>query len=697
MLGYLTITKKIGKQAQTRPSLADIHAALSGKRIACGQIDVQFCSAGKLAILGVKNNAAKSLKTIARDNPFLQPHYRQTSRTVQEITGDKTGLGLLQPGKPEQSFAEAIASKSKDLYIRPAIEWTIPGDTGDLENALRAIDGVLAHYPPKEYKYRVALHFNGLHFGPGTLAEVPKELGDVRDVLIPLKPSVEDRYSYCRFLAHEQGMVITTRCLLAEGQDAASKFVPDLFKAFANAVHGLKPNEVTRGQLASAEEAKLKQGQARDELAKRVGISSEEAQTLSVNHYQMLTPPQRFLLEKKLYEYMTGKPYAQPESLDPAAQLRQMTELYQALQVSVQAQTARQNIPLWRQNTERLPIEQRIDWEQKMYQNLTALPYDARVPGDMPGKECYLADLPENHRHAAAAESRLLPRHQCAAPDGGRGAAAKPFHLLRCAAPRSGARQAAGVYRAVPPCRMEAAQEKAAKHMQTLAEEGRLPHRLERYYFAAQSQPGQVEFVAYQQIWVPEGQPVPSSLYRRVLGYNRRRRRSQAGRSRSAMAGRREADPQRRLAGNEARNDANRPHRRHRMPRPSRTPRKIRPRQDSESRFQAVVGYEKVKQGAGSVGNYEFRKQLAEQESVSVSFDFGTWRQTIDCWFIYRGAPVPGIRGASSKLVLTGWPHPRSLGITSQELFAMAIENIAFMADVLEKERVPELRAVLAA
>jgi hypothetical protein len=698
MLTYLSITKKIGKQAKTLPALLDMHAALKAQDIGCAEITIQFRSGGKLALLGIKNNATKSLKTVAHLNPFLQPHYFQVSRTLNDLNpspgmfaSPATRLAEKEEKKPTQTFAEAMACKDKDLYIQPSIQWTIPGNAALTETTLRAVDGVRAQYSPKDYKYWLVVDFNGLNFGVGTLVEAPKEYPDIHASL--LGGTMGGRHSTCRFVAHEQGVSITSRCLLAEARDAASTFVPDAFTAFVKSLHDLKPKDICRTQLASTEEVKHKQGQSREEFARRVGISSEQAQKLSVNHYQMLTMPQRLLLERELFEYMTGKPPPEPESPDPAVQLRQLTTLYQALQSCVQAQSSRQNIPLWRQANAQRPmsLDAQIDWEQKMYQLLTALPYDAPVPEDTPGKECYLSDLRKaidtlpppkvdsftdiNALRLTAAEVMLQNRFTS-------------FDALQSDPARDKLQGYIDQLRRD----MEAAQEKAAKHMQALAEEGGLPHRLERYYFTTDGLHGGDDFVAYQHIWVPQGQPVPPSLL--ALGYQRDETdRALAELEAEWQAIARQiksaASPETRWAdmktiridGIECRV----------LPK---TREKFNRDKILKAAFKPLC-YEKAKQMAGSVGNYDFVKQLSPQESVRVSFDFGTWRQTIDCWFVYRGVPIPGIRGHAFKLVLNGWSHRSALDITSEELFTKAIENIAFMTDVLEKEHVPHVRAML--
>jgi len=110
------------------------------------------------------------------------------------------------------------------------------------------------------------------------------------------------------------------------------------------------------------------------------------------------------------------------------------------------------------------------------------------------------------------------------------------------------------------------------------------------------------------------------------------------------------------------------------------------------------LGYQAVKQDVGSVGLYEFEKQLSENELVRCIFDFGTWRQTVSGHFTYRGGhravvTLPFIYWSAA------YPHGemKEMDITTEKLFAMAFENIAYLANMLEKEHVPKFRAAFEA
>ncbi len=103
------------------------------------------------------------------------------------------------------------------------------------------------------------------------------------------------------------------------------------------------------------------------------------------------------------------------------------------------------------------------------------------------------------------------------------------------------------------------------------------------------------------------------------------------------------------------------------------------------------LGYETVKQGVGSVGLYEFKKQLSEHEALLLSFDFGSWRQTIKGHFSYQSGLSLGAKRAGFVLPFIYWtisyPHGGmiEMKISSEKLFTMAFDNIAFLANMLEK------------
>ena len=230
----------------------------------------------------------------------------------------------------------------------------------------------------------------------------------------------------------------------------------------------------------------------------------------------------------------------------------------------------------------------------------------------------------------------------------------------------------------------------AYRRLDAALAEGELPHRLEKYYFPEgilrqvgqdedgrvilesipNPNPKQTSYAPYHQLWVPEDQPIPPP--RLALGYQRELVRpffeqmkkvlTSAYRNPAHALGHfkkttidgvecivvatdREKIDRRKILG-----DAFRP-----------------------------LGYAFVKQPQGSVGSYQLKKLLSETESLNVDFDFGTWRQTIDCSFGYQYSGNPDLKAKGFRLRLTGWSYPNSVDITTTELFTKTIENIAAM------------------
>ena len=106
------------------------------------------------------------------------------------------------------------------------------------------------------------------------------------------------------------------------------------------------------------------------------------------------------------------------------------------------------------------------------------------------------------------------------------------------------------------------------------------------------------------------------------------------------------------------------------------------------------LGYEFLKQPQGSAGSHELRKALSKTEFLMCQFDFGTWRQTIDCFFSYENDDFSP-RLKAFRMQLLGWSRPTSIDISSAELFTKTIENLGAMASIIEKEHIPGLRQAL--
>jgi hypothetical protein len=253
---------------------------------------------------------------------------------------------------------------------------------------------------------------------------------------------------------------------------------------------------------------------------------------------------------------------------------------------------------------------------------------------------------------------------------------------------------------------LDAAQ-KATQHLHAIASEGKLPHRLEHYYFAQgvlravgqtetgkyvmasfpNPDPAKTTYAPYHHIWVPEDKAVPPSL--EALGYVRDTVRPQFELMKNLfMLSYQNLD--------------------HAMGHFVKTSidgveclvvtlerEKINRRKILGSVFKPL-GYEFVKQPQGSVGSYELRKPLTTTESLRCLFDFGTWRQTIDCSFTYHSDDFKP-RLSSFRIPITGWSYPTSIEISSEELFTKAIENIGAMVEIVEKEHILSLRPALKA
>jgi hypothetical protein len=627
MLTSLTIAKRIGTQAQKQPTLAETHAILTNQGLAWERTEIAFhadrSSAGSI----------KSLKAIARENTFLQPHFQQK---VIDAAATQARGGW-PPVWNTQNFAEAMADKNKKQAVRHLIEWALPARAPDCEETLRLIDAILAAYPQKNYQYRFHARFVGLRFGEDTLAELPEDYARGRG------PFVEDRandvladapwaHSAVQFVNDRYGTSLLVHCLLGESHNAPGKkdAMPDGFVRLATALFPFKAKEVTRRVIRSVHE--------------------------SDDHFARLTAEQRRDLDGKILAHIIG------------------------LERALYLKTAGHDFP------QPLPA---ADDNQTMYAYLVTVGRAVNQANKDVVRAYNLVTIIQEMRQAAAR----------AMQDG----TFTSVEALELSPPEKEERRADSQRREQL---IEAAMQAAGKHLEEVAAEGKMPHRLERYYFPEglmhqvgltedgrvilasrpSPDPAKTSYVPYHQIWVPDDQPVPASL--QALGYERDRVRRQLEqlmqfllqsyrRPEHAMAYLKKAY----IDGGE-------------YPVVAADREKMNRRKILGTVFKPL-GYEFVKQPRGSVGNYELKKYLSEKESLRCVFDFGTWRQTIDCFFAYDGDKDETTRGKAFRMRLTGWSYPQSVAIWTEELFTKAIENIGALVDILEKDHVPRLRQAL--
>ena len=230
--------------------------------------------------------------------------------------------------------------------------------------------------------------------------------------------------------------------------------------------------------------------------------------------------------------------------------------------------------------------------------------------------------------------------------------------------------------------RLKAVKQSAVMHMWQLAKEGKLPHRLEQYYF----EKGEHDLIPYNAIWVPEDREIPPALAR--IGYRRETARPLREQSEQLkLAWKNPADF---IARNSITIDGI----------ACESLMVVREKIDRKNILDAIfkpLGYVKVAQGKGSVGTYEYKKPLAEGEEITCLFDFGTWRQTIDGHFIYRNGTY------KLSFAFIYWPlayalhgNIRSAPITTAELFTKTFDNIGFLAKMLECEHIPVFHKTIA-
>ncbi len=590
----------------------------------------------RFGTLFVYGNATKSLKSIAKHTAFLQPHYSQCRSTTPDAMLDRL---------TEQNFDEAIRSKDQYLW-QQSIRLALPADDVDIENKLRLIDGILTDCPAKNYKYMATLSFKGLAFGTQTLAKLPGSYTDGREEFMKqLSPAWQEAaknlfFSYVT-LATGKNSTLVTQCLLEEispSTDLGKIPIPEKFAIFVKSIHDFKSGEIKRTPIYSVTELKNQQTGAAQKLAERTSLSLEEVQEESTPYYLKLTADQRITLENKLYNYLFGSPYADPP---PSAGIDQLKSEYYLAKI--------------------------------------------RNDIDISDKQNKFTKQQIGNLRAAAAKAMSANKFES-------------FEALDASSP---ARDKLVEYMEKVRQQLKEIEVAALDRMNALAQEHQLPHHLEGFYFAQETlqsvgtddngkiiyavnpspKPELIKYIPYHQIVVPEDQEIPPPL--KALGYNRYDLGSQL----------------------------------ESINRPLQTMNKVlvdgiacfvvpreREKFDRKKILKNVfkpLGYEAISQAVGSVGYYEFKKQLSDNEYVRCTFDFGTWRQTIAAWFSYSGDPhlqaITGKKGFRLPIIYWGgFSQPtKQMDITSEKLFAMAFDNIGYVANILEKEYVPLFRKAL--
>ncbi len=252
MLLSLTVAKKISKQSETPLALSDLFKALQAQGLTWKRTEIAFHADGS------HGKSIKSLKTVAKQNAFLQPSYRQK---VPDRAAAQATPGAQHAWKIE-NFAEAIADKDQNRVILPFIEWTLPADEPGCQDTLRAIDKILVDYPPKNYQYRFETRFLGLNFGDQTLEELPGDYAKGRgpftkDGMNDALRGVKWAFSQVRFTNDRFGSSVLVHCLLGEG-DHSPEVKLELPVAFANlarSVLELKAKDVMRREIRSVHES----------------------------------------------------------------------------------------------------------------------------------------------------------------------------------------------------------------------------------------------------------------------------------------------------------------------------------------------------------------------------------------------------------------------------------------------------------
>lgn len=635
MIPCVLFTKTISKRKTPLPTLLNVYSALKEHQVAWGKLRVSFTTSI------VWSNATKSLKAIAKQQPFLQAHYTQAQ--------SNNIYAMIDPST-EQNYEQAIKSKEKVL-VKQEIEFELDSNASDVQNVLRQLEDCLSKYPPKSYKYSFVCSFSEVDFGPNTLRKLPLSYTKGREeFLISLSPIMKQaaQQQSCSFIKirdTEHNRAITANCLLEEttSSETANLAIPGKFSTALAALVAFKPKEVKRLAVLSVDELTQQKNAAAQKLAERTSLSVDEVKQQHENQYTRLSIDEQIALEHGLYQHVCGEQYSKP--LPDNAANPQTKQHYLNLLRAEMARTLQKNTV-----------------------------------------QAQMAHTPlENKEIARTLQNNLLQAEKL------RIAAAKAMHTnsftsfeaLNTTDPVQAKLEE---YQAQVNDRLRAPKEAATKAMLALAQEKRLPYDLDSFYFAIPASPPEhryEEHVPYHDIWVPDEVNIPYAL--KKLGYDREnvrpafnqiiekiplqslRKISIEGVTCVVLAQEREKIDRKKIL-----NNAFKP-----------------------------LGYQTVKQGIGSVGSYEFQKPLPEGEGILLSFDFGSWRQTISARFIYRTNPGPGLGGRNFSIPFVYWTisyspgHPQEMKITSEKLFTMAFANIAFLAEMLEKEYVPKFREAL--
>ena len=114
------------------------------------------------------------------------------------------------------------------------------------------------------------------------------------------------------------------------------------------------------------------------------------------------------------------------------------------------------------------------------------------------------------------------------------------------------------------------------------------------------------------------------------------------------------------------------------------------------NQFLKPAGYRQAK----GLGTYEFQKILSDREMCGCSFDFGSWRQTVMASFSYTYSSVGKLLTLRLPFiywsgVYPGTQNPRDIDISTERIFSMTVENVAFIAQALEKKFLPEFHGLI--
>jgi hypothetical protein len=252
MLQSLTLAQKISKQSKAQLTLSDINNAFRAQVIPWERVVFAFRPEGSYG------RSIKSLKTVAKENAFLQPFYQQ--RVCDAAASQATGGQ--QAGWKIQNFAEAIAHKNQKVVIYPLIEWSLAAIEPDLEGTLRAIDTVLAEYSQKNYQYKFEAQFLGLNFGNETLAQLPGHYASGRGPFVAegmneLVRGVKWAFSQTRFTVDRFGATVVIHCLLDEAKQAGGEKLelPEAFARLASYLFEFRTKDVMRRLIRSPQES----------------------------------------------------------------------------------------------------------------------------------------------------------------------------------------------------------------------------------------------------------------------------------------------------------------------------------------------------------------------------------------------------------------------------------------------------------